>query len=137
MYLGMEATINSLQKDFYPQKYFLEGEACKYFGQKLRTYRRWIEDGEIIPGRFKVKGSNYYVIEPVAFHKFLIEHKLEEGKYEPKRTIQSQSIRNSAVKRFLHRNGGIGTTTGGLGVLAKSKAQPFNHRAVKVSKLLW
>ena len=92
MYLGMEATINSLQKDFYPQKYFLEGEACKYFGQKFRTYRRWIEDGEKIPGRFKVKGSNYYVIEPVAFHKFLIEHKLEEGKYEPKRTIQRQTF---------------------------------------------
>ena len=88
MYLGMEATINSLQKDFYPQKYFLEGEACKYFGLKLRTY----------------------------FHKFLIEHKLEEGKYEPKRTIQSQSSRNSAVKGSSIRfNGGIGTTTGGLG----------------------
>ena len=116
MYLGMEATINSLQKDFYPQKYFLEGEACKYFGLKLRTYRRWIEDGEKIPGRFKVKGSNYYVIEPVAFHKFIIEHKLEEGKYEPKRTIQSQSSRNSAVKGSSIRfNGGIGTTTGGLG----------------------
>ena len=40
----------------YPQTYFLEGEACKYFGLKFRTYRRWIDGGETIPGRLKVKG---------------------------------------------------------------------------------
>ena len=77
----------------YPQTYFLEGEACKHFGLKFRTYRRWIDGGETIPGRLKVKGSNYYVIDPVPFHKFLINHKLTEGKYEPKKTINRQTAR--------------------------------------------
>ena len=77
----------------YPQTYFLEGEACKHFGIKYRTYRRWIDGGDIIPGRLKVKGSNYYVIDPVPFHKFLINHKLTEGKYEPTQTINRQTAR--------------------------------------------
>ena len=28
----------------YPQKYFLEAEACRHFGIKLRTFKRWIDD---------------------------------------------------------------------------------------------
>ena len=61
----------------YPQKYFLEGEALRHFGIKTRTYKNWIESGLTIPGRLKVKGSNYYVIEPEEFHKWLIETRLE------------------------------------------------------------
>ena len=80
-------------KSNYPQKYFLEGEACKHFGLKYRTYRRWIDGGETIPGRLKVKGSNYYVIDPEPFHTFLINHKLEQGKYEPKKSINKQTIK--------------------------------------------
>ena len=61
----------------YPQKYFLEGEALRHFGIKTRTYKNWIESGLTIPGRLKVKGSNYYVIEPEEFHKWLIDTRLE------------------------------------------------------------
>ena len=61
----------------YPQKYFLEGEALRHFGIKTRTYKNWIESGLTIPGRLKVKGSNYYVIEPEEFHKWLIETRIE------------------------------------------------------------
>ena len=93
-------------KNNYPQKYFLEGEACKYFGLKFRTYRRWIDGGETIPGRLKVKGSNYYVIEPVAFHKFLINHKLEEGKYDgPKKTAVDKRTVNETKANGLHQEG--------------------------------
>jgi len=93
-------------KNNYPQKYFLEGEACKYFGLKFRTYRRWIDGGETIPGRLKVKGSNYYVIEPVAFHKYLINHKLEEGKYDgPKKTAINKRTVNETKTNRLHQEG--------------------------------
>lgn len=61
----------------YPQKYFLEGEALQHFGIKGRTYLRWLEEGTTIPGRYKVTGTNYYVIKPEEFHKWLIETKLE------------------------------------------------------------
>ena len=93
-----------LNHNYYPQMFFLEGEACKYFGLKFRTYRRWIDGGETIPGRLKVTGSNYYVIEPRAFHTFLINHKLEEGKYEPVKTIKRQTIKTSRANG-IHKEG--------------------------------
>ena len=68
------ATIN---KHTYPQKYFLEGEALQHFGIKGRTYKNWKEQEITIPGRYKVKGTNYYVIEPEEFHKWLIETRIE------------------------------------------------------------
>ena len=61
----------------YPQKYFLIPEACRYFGLKERTLKSWRETGIDVPGLLKVKGSNYYVIEPIEFHAWLIEAKLE------------------------------------------------------------
>ena len=61
----------------YPQTYFLEPEALMHFGIKARTYKRWIDSGIQIPGRYKVKGTNYYVIDPYPFHLWLIETKLE------------------------------------------------------------
>ena len=91
-------------KSNYPQRYFLEGEACKHFGIKYRTYRRWIDGGDIIPGRLKVEGSNYYVIDPVPFHTFLINHKLKEGKYEPTQTIERQTTRKSKTNG-IHKEG--------------------------------
>ena len=93
-----------LNHNYYPQMFFLEGEACKYFGLKFRTYRRWIDGGETIPGRLKVTGSNYYVIEPRAFHKYLINHKLTEGKYEPVKTIKRQTIKASRANG-IHKEG--------------------------------
>ena len=64
----------------YPQKYFLIPEACRHFGLKLRTFKAWRDGGLDIPGLHKVKGSNYYVIEPVEFHKWLVETRLEPAK---------------------------------------------------------
>ena len=61
----------------YPQKYFLIPEACRHFGLKERTLKSWRETGIDVPGLLKVKGSNYYVIEPIEFHTWLIETKLE------------------------------------------------------------
>tara|TARA_R100001530_G_scaffold113710_1_gene80664 strand:+ start:1929 stop:2297 length:369 start_codon:yes stop_codon:yes gene_type:complete len=61
----------------YPQKYFLEGEALRHFGIKALTYKNWKTTLEKIPGRYKVKGTNYYVIEPEEFHKWLIETRIE------------------------------------------------------------
>ena len=61
----------------YPQKYFLEGEALQHFAIKGRTYKRWKDEGTLIPGRYRVKGTNYYVIKPEEFHQWLIETKLE------------------------------------------------------------
>ena len=61
----------------YPQKYFLEGEALRHFGIKALTYKNWKATLEKIPGRYKVKGTNYYVIEPEEFHKWLIETRIE------------------------------------------------------------
>ena len=69
------ATLNS--KFTYPQKYFLEGEALHHFGIKGRTYKNWKDTLVKIPGRYKVKGTNYYVIEPEEFHKWLIETRIE------------------------------------------------------------
>ena len=61
----------------YPQTYFLEPEALKHFGIKARTYKRWLDDGIEIPGRYKVKGANYYVLEPHQFHLWLINSRIE------------------------------------------------------------
>jgi len=61
----------------YPQKYFLIEEACRHFGLKLRTFKAWRDGGLEIPGLHKVKGSNYYVIDPIPFHTWLIETRLE------------------------------------------------------------
>ena len=61
----------------YPQTYFLEPEALKHFGIKARTYKRWLDDGIEIPGRYKVKGANYYVLEPHQFHLWLINTRIE------------------------------------------------------------
>ena len=66
-----------ITKHTYPQIYFLECEACKHFGLKLRTYKNWLDSGLTIPGRYKVKGSNYYIIKPEEFHTWLIETRLE------------------------------------------------------------
>ena len=69
--------MGSNYKYTYPQKYFLEGEALIHFGIKARTYKNWKEQEITIPGRYKVKGTNYYVIEPEEFHKWLIETRIE------------------------------------------------------------
>jgi len=66
-----------IKKYSYPQIYFLEKEACKHFGLKIRTYKNWLDSGLTIPGRYKVKGSNYYIIKPEEFHQWLIETRLE------------------------------------------------------------
>ena len=69
----------SINKHTYPQKYFLEGEALQHFAIKGRTYKRWLDEGTEIPGRYKVKGTNYYVIEPHEFHAWLIETRIEKA----------------------------------------------------------
>jgi|TARA_B110000483_G_scaffold95309_1_gene117158 hypothetical protein len=84
----------------YPQIYFLEKEACKHFGIKLRTYKNWIDSGLTIPGRYKVKGSNYYIIKPEEFHLWLIETRLEVATPQNKfhnRKVSSPS--RSTVKK--------------------------------------
>ena len=63
----------------YPQKYFLIEEACRHFGLKLRTFKAWRDGGLEIPGLHKVKGSNYYVIDPIPFHTWLIETTIRTG----------------------------------------------------------
>jgi len=64
-------------KHTYPQKYFLEGEALKHFGIKALTYKNWKAMGLTIPGRYKVKATNYYIIEPEEFHTWLMETRIE------------------------------------------------------------
>ena len=76
----MRYMANENNKYSYPQKYFLIPEACRHFGLKLRTFKAWRDGGLEIPGLHKVKGSNYYVIEPVEFHKWLVETRLEPAK---------------------------------------------------------
>ena len=68
---------NETTKILYPQKHFLIEEACRHFGLKLRTFKAWRDTGIEIPGLLKVKGSNYYVIDPIPFHTWLIETRLE------------------------------------------------------------
>jgi len=80
----------------YPQKYMLEKEACKFFGIKYRTYKYWLECKTIIPGRMKVKGSNYYVIDPILFDAFLRNTMLEEAtpdnKFHNRKPIKTDHI---------------------------------------------
>ena len=49
----------------YPQKYFLEKEACKYFGIKHRSFRRLIDDGKI---KLKVTAVNKKTISCQVMH---------------------------------------------------------------------
>ena len=76
----MRYMANENNKKSYPQKYFLIPEACRHFGLKLRTFKSWRETGIDIPGLHKVKGSNYYVIDPIPFHTWLINTRLEPAK---------------------------------------------------------
>ena len=70
----------TVKKEYhYPQAYFLEPEALRHFGLKERTYKRWLAEGVTIPGRYKVKGTNYYVLEPHEFHTWLIETQIEKA----------------------------------------------------------
>jgi len=81
----------------YPQKYFLEAEACRHFGIKQRTFKRWIDDGIIIPGRYKVKGTNYYVIEPVEFNTWYTANILEPATNINKFHNRKIKSKNSSV----------------------------------------
>ena len=81
----------------YPQKYFLEAEACRHFGIKQRTFKRWIDDGIIIPGRLKVKGTNYYVIEPVEFNTWYTANILEPATNINKFHNRKIKSKNSSV----------------------------------------
>jgi len=85
----------------YPQKYFLEGEACKHFGMKPRTLKRLLDDGKIIPGRLKVKGTNYYVIEPVEFHAWysanILEPATNNNKFHNRKIKSKNSKRGSST----------------------------------------
>ena len=111
----------------YPQKYFLEGEACKHFGMKPRTLKRLLDDGKIIPGRLKVKGTNYYVIEPVEFHAWysanILEPATNKNKFhnrEPKQKnssgVVSPTSKNNGTSALSLSNGGL-CRRGNLGVM--------------------
>jgi len=110
----------------YPQKYFLEGEACKYFGSKQRTYKRWIDNKTIIPGRFKVKGTNYYVIEPAAFDTWysanILEQATNKNKFHNRKPKQNSSgvvsptSKNNGTSALSLSNGGL-SRRGNLGVM--------------------
>jgi hypothetical protein len=110
----------------YPQKYFLEGEACKYFGIKQRTYKRWIDNKTIIPGRFKVKGTNYYVIEPAAFDTWysanILEQATNKNKFHNRKPKQNSSgvvsptSKNNGTSALSLSNGGL-SRRGNLGVM--------------------
>lgn len=111
----------------YPQKYFLEGEACKHFGMKPRTLKRLLDDGKIIPGRLKVKGTNYYVIEPVEFHAWysanILEPATNKNKFhnrEPKQKnssgVASPTSKNNGTSALSLSNGGL-CRRGNLGVM--------------------
>jgi len=110
----------------YPQKYFLEGEACKHFGMKPRTYKRWIDNKIIIPGRFKVKGTNYYVIEPAAFDTWysanILEQATNKNKFHNRKPKQNSSgvvsptSKNNGTSALSLSNGGL-SRRGNLGVM--------------------
>ena len=112
--------------NLYPQKYFLEGEACKHFGMKPRTLKRLLDDGKIIPGRLKVKGTNYYVIEPVEFHAWysanILEPATNKNKFhnrEPKQKNSSRgslTSKNNGTSALSLSNGGL-CRRGNLGVM--------------------
>jgi len=87
----------------YPQKYFLESEACRHFGIKQRTFKRWLDDGQIIPGRIKVRGSNYYVIEPVEFHAWysanILEPATNKNKFHNRQPNKKNSFSGSSTTK--------------------------------------
>ena len=105
--------------NLYPQKYFLEGEACKHFGMKPRTLKRLIDDGIIIPGRLKVKGTNYYVIEPIEFHSWYSANILEPATNKNK--FHNRKIKSKNSNRVLSTPGNkkssaLNLSDGGLAV---------------------
>ena len=110
----------------YPQKYFLEGEACKHFGMKPRTLKRLLDDGKIIPGRLKVKGTNYYIIEPVEFHAWysanILEQATTKNKFHNRKPKQNSSgvvsptSKNNGTSALSLSNGGL-SRRGNLGVM--------------------
>ena len=87
------------EQNSYPQKYFLISEACRHFGLKLRTFKAWRETGIEIPGLIKVKGSNYYIIDPIPFHTWLIETRLEPA-------TQKNKIHNRRPRKLSSIKGG-------------------------------
>ena len=106
-------------KTHYPQKYFLEGEACKHFGMKPRTLKRLIDDGIIIPGRYKVKGTNYYVIEPVEFNTWYTANRLEPATNKNKfhnRKIKSKNSNRGSVSPGNKKSSEVILSNGGLSV---------------------
>ena len=102
----------------YPQKYFLEKEACKYFGIKHRSFRRLIDDGTIIPGRYKVKGTNYYVIEPVEFNTWYTANRLEpatnKNKFHNRKIKSKNSNRGSSYSPRNKKSSVINLSDGGI-----------------------
>ncbi len=110
----------------YPQKYFLEGEACKYFGIKQRTYKRWIDNKTIISVRFKCEGTNYYVIEPAAFDTWysanILEQATNKNKFHNRKPKQNSSgvvsptSKNNGTSALSLSNGGL-SRRGNLGVM--------------------
>ena len=87
------------KQETYPQKYFLIEEACRHFGLKLRTFKAWRDGGLEIPGLHKVKGSNYYVIDPIPFHTWLIETRLEPA-------TQTNKFHNRKPRKITPPKGG-------------------------------
>ena len=103
----------------YPQKYFLEFEACKHFGIKYRSFRRLIDDGTNIPGRFKVKGTNYYVIEPVEFNTWYTANRLERATNKNKfhnRKIKSKNSSVGSLTPGNKKSSVLNISNGGLAV---------------------
>ena len=120
----------------YPQKYFLESEACRHFGIKLRTFKRWIDDGQIIPGRIKVKNSNYYVIEPIEFHSWYSANILEPATNKNKFHNREPQKKNSSRDSLTSKNNGtsaLGLSGGGLcrrGNLSVMGTQVINRKEI-------
>ena len=124
------ALVNKI--NLYPQKYFLESEACRHFGIKQRTFKRWIDDGIIIPGRYKVKGTNYYVIEPVEFNTWYTANILEPATNKNKFHNRKIKSKNSSVgsltpgnkksSEVILSNGGLSVTNNG-GVVSTAITQ--------------
>ena len=105
--------------NLYPQKYFLESEACRHFGIKLRTFKRWVDDGQIIPGRIKVKKTNYYVIEPIEFHSWysanILEPATNKNKFHNRKIKSKNSNRGSSTPRN-KKSSVINLSNGGISV---------------------
>tara|TARA_R100000541_G_scaffold19625_1_gene29606 strand:+ start:2471 stop:2836 length:366 start_codon:yes stop_codon:yes gene_type:complete len=115
-----------ITKHTYPQIYFLECEACKHFGIKQRTYKNWIDSGLTIPGRYKVKGSNYYVIKPEQFHTWLIETRLEvstpQNKFHNRKVIKK--ITSVATSNNNNHNNHKHVLGGSISLVTPSAERP-------------